>query len=485
MGVARRWGQHDQDVRPRRSRPLFLTRPPTSSSRSREAPTPRPSSTTTSRSSSPMLSSPRPPSTGRCRTSSRPRCLSRSCRRARTTCASSTSATRASTPASSSTASRSPTPRPQPLARGSSRAVSPREPRRSPGSSRPPLSSTPPRLPGSPGLRPGLPCASTPRPTTVTSPSPRRPFSRPASSSPSRPARLRSRANQADYLLIAPQAFLAAAQPLLDRRASQGLTTFAASLEEITSSFGAGQPSGEALRDFLSFAYHHWTRPSPRYVLLLGDSNYDPRHFSASSQPSPLPYLLQKTSYMWTASDPALVALNGDDPLPDLADRTASRYHSRAGPDPRRQDPRLGGPGTEPRRQGRSRRRQPRPRRRGLRGRRARHRELVPHGKGHDADLLQPDRQPVARSRRDPRRHELRPLRHLLRGSRGGGLWADENILNSGDANVPPRPAATAPHAHHELPQRLLHRGLLRVPRRGLPQGPGQGHRSPPSHPAG
>ena len=132
-------------------------------------------------------------------------------------------------------------------------------------------------------------------------------------------ARLRSAANQADYLLIAPQAFLPAAQPLLDRRASQGLTTFAASLEEITSAFGAGQPSGEALRDFLSFAYHHWTRPSPRYVLLLGDSNYDPRHFSASSQPSPLPYLLQKTSFIWTASDPALVALNGDDPLPDLA----------------------------------------------------------------------------------------------------------------------------------------------------------------------
>ena len=132
-------------------------------------------------------------------------------------------------------------------------------------------------------------------------------------------ARLRSAANQADYLLIAPQAFMAAAQPLLDRRASQGLSTFAASLEEITSSFGSGQPSGEAIRDFLAFAYHHWTRPSPRYVLLLGDSNYDPRHFSSFSQPSPLPYLLQRNSYIWTASDPALAALNGDDILPDLA----------------------------------------------------------------------------------------------------------------------------------------------------------------------
>jgi hypothetical protein len=32
-----------------------------------------------------------------------------------------------------------------------------------------------------------------------------------------------------------------------------------------------------------------------------------------------MPFLLQKTSYIWTASDPALAALNGDDALPDLA----------------------------------------------------------------------------------------------------------------------------------------------------------------------
>ena len=132
-------------------------------------------------------------------------------------------------------------------------------------------------------------------------------------------ARLRSTQNQADYVLVAPKAFLDAAQPLLERRQSQGLTTFAASLEEIASSFGGGQVSAQAIRDFLSFAYHQWRRPSPRYVLLLGDANHDPRRFNPASQPSPMPFLLQKTSYIWTASDPALAALNGDDLLPDLA----------------------------------------------------------------------------------------------------------------------------------------------------------------------
>lgn len=132
-------------------------------------------------------------------------------------------------------------------------------------------------------------------------------------------ARLRSTANQADYVLVAPQDFLAAAQPLLARRRSQGLTTFAASLEEIAASFGGGQVSAEAVHDFLTFAYQSWARPSPRYVLLLGDSNYDPRRFNPASQPSPMPHLLLRTSYLWTASDPALASVNGEDLLPDLA----------------------------------------------------------------------------------------------------------------------------------------------------------------------
>jgi hypothetical protein len=130
---------------------------------------------------------------------------------------------------------------------------------------------------------------------------------------------LREAANQADYLVIAPRAFLEAAQPLLERRTSQGLVSRAVSLEEIASEFGHGQPSAEAIREFLSYAYHSWQRPSPRYVLLLGDSTVDPQRFVATSGPSPLPALWTKTSYMWTVSDPALGAVNGDDLVPDLA----------------------------------------------------------------------------------------------------------------------------------------------------------------------
>ena len=133
------------------------------------------------------------------------------------------------------------------------------------------------------------------------------------------PSTLRSAENQADYLLVAPESFLPAAERLLLRRASQGLTVKAVSLEEIATVFGHGRPSGEAIRAFVSHAYHQWKAPSPRYVVLLGDATYDPQHFVATSWPSPLPALWGKTSYLWTAMDPELAAVNGEDGLADLA----------------------------------------------------------------------------------------------------------------------------------------------------------------------
>ena len=133
------------------------------------------------------------------------------------------------------------------------------------------------------------------------------------------PTSLRDATNQADYVLVAPEAFLPAAQPLLERRESQGLSTRAASLEEIASVFGKGEASAEAIHEFLSFAYHSWSQPSPRYVLLLGGSSFDPRNFTGRSRPAPLPFVATKTSFLLTASDPLLAAVNGDDALPDLA----------------------------------------------------------------------------------------------------------------------------------------------------------------------
>ena len=292
---------------------------------------------------------------------------------------------------------------------------------------------------------------------------------------PETTARLRSTQNQADYVLVAPKAFLDAAQPLLERRQSQGLTTFAASLEEIASSFGGGQVSAQAIRDFLSFAYHQWRRPSPRYVLLLGDANHDPRRFNPASQPSPMPFLLQRTSYIWTASDPALAALNGDDLLPDLAigrlpattldqaqtmvtkilDWEAQGQNLDGNAALVADNPDLAGDFEADARDIET---------------------LLPRRKRHDRGLPRTAPQPRRGPRPDPRRLQPGPLAHLLRRPRRRRRLGRREHPQLLRPRLSPRPAAPALHAHHELPQRLLHRALLRVPRRGIPQGRGQGH---------
>jgi hypothetical protein len=131
---------------------------------------------------------------------------------------------------------------------------------------------------------------------------------------------LRDPANQADWILIAPRDFLPAAQPLLDLRSSQGLAATTVALEDVVDSFGFGEVSPDAIRDFLAFAYHHWAPPAPRYVLLLGEASSDPKGFlPGRPRKDRLPTSLTRTSFLWAPSDVPFASVNGDDLLPDLA----------------------------------------------------------------------------------------------------------------------------------------------------------------------
>lgn len=132
-------------------------------------------------------------------------------------------------------------------------------------------------------------------------------------------SRLRNTRNRYDYLVVGPRSFIDAAQPLLELRRSQGLSVLAVPIDEVFAEFGYGESRPEAVRDFLSYAYHHWRTPSPRYVLLLGDATYDFKDYLGTGVQNQVPPLMIKTSYLWTASDPTYGAVNGDDPLPDLA----------------------------------------------------------------------------------------------------------------------------------------------------------------------
>jgi len=131
---------------------------------------------------------------------------------------------------------------------------------------------------------------------------------------------LRNGSLQADWIVVAPQELLPAAEPLMLHRESQGLRAMAVSLEQARDEFGFGERSPQAIRDFLAHAYHHWAAPSPRYVLLLGDASSDPKGFlPTASRKDLLPSPLTKSTFLWTASDPSLGAVNGNDAIPDLA----------------------------------------------------------------------------------------------------------------------------------------------------------------------
>ena len=130
--------------------------------------------------------------------------------------------------------------------------------------------------------------------------------------------RLKSTRNRASYLVIAPAALLREAEPLLRHRRSQGLVAELVSTEAIYSEFGFGEATPRAIQDFLSYAYHRWRLP-PKYVLLLGDGTYDYKDYLQTGVVNQLPPFMVRTTYLWTASDPAYASVNGDDILPDLA----------------------------------------------------------------------------------------------------------------------------------------------------------------------
>jgi len=131
--------------------------------------------------------------------------------------------------------------------------------------------------------------------------------------------RLEMESLRADYLVIGPSEFSSVAAPLLEHRRRQGLTVKFAATEDIFSEFGFGEARPEAIRDFIDYAYHQWREPKLRYVLLLGDATYDFKDYLRTGVRNQVPPLLVKTSFLWTASDPTLAAIHGEDLLPDVA----------------------------------------------------------------------------------------------------------------------------------------------------------------------
>ncbi|MBN1484281.1 MAG: hypothetical protein JXA37_06120, partial [Chloroflexia bacterium] len=122
-----------------------------------------------------------------------------------------------------------------------------------------------------------------------------------------------------DWLAITPPQLAPALAPLLELRASQGLSVTLVNLEGIYDQWGDGQPDPEAIHALIAATYTWWS-PRPSYVLLVGDGSFDPKQHRPDSPPTLLPPYLANVD-PWageTAADNRYACVDGDDALPDL-----------------------------------------------------------------------------------------------------------------------------------------------------------------------
>ena len=94
---------------------------------------------------------------------------------------------------------------------------------------------------------------------------------------------------QADYIIITPALFLDQAERVRALREeqvpeSERLSVEIVQLEDIWDEFSAGTVDPAAIKHFLHYVYFYWTSPRLRYVLLLGDTDYDYRNISGQSK---------------------------------------------------------------------------------------------------------------------------------------------------------------------------------------------------------
>ena len=88
---------------------------------------------------------------------------------------------------------------------------------------------------------------------------------------------------------------------------------------DVYNQFSYGIFTPDAIRDFLHFAYHHWERPSPGYLLLVGDANWDYKDNLGYGVDNCVPtYLVPALGNEDAASDSRFVCVSGEDFLPDM-----------------------------------------------------------------------------------------------------------------------------------------------------------------------
>jgi hypothetical protein len=128
---------------------------------------------------------------------------------------------------------------------------------------------------------------------------------------------LSSSEHSADLLILTYGQFRSSAETLAAWRRAQGLAVEVADIDSVFDEFSNGTHTPLAVKDFLQWTFDHWQR-APRYVLLLGDSSWDPRNYLGQGPADFVPTRLVDTQNMETASDDWLGDFNSDG-VPEIA----------------------------------------------------------------------------------------------------------------------------------------------------------------------
>jgi hypothetical protein len=99
-------------------------------------------------------------------------------------------------------------------------------------------------------------------------------------------ANLHDTGNAADYLIITRGDLIqqnAWIGELAAWRAQHGRTTMVVATDSIWAEFGSGIPSDSILKDFLFYAYDHWSAPRLRDVFIIGWQDVVPSHIQRDS----------------------------------------------------------------------------------------------------------------------------------------------------------------------------------------------------------
>ena len=145
-----------------------------------------------------------------------------------------------------------------------------------------------------------------------------------------RPAGLKDVGRQADYVIITHPRLRSAIEPLAAFHRQRGLAVAVVQVEQIYDEFNHSLLDPHAIREFLSYAYHEWRRPAPRFVLLVGDASWGGRagwsgYGIASTREKKeqrrnmIPAGIYHGQDGPVASDNFYVAVDGEDLLPEMA----------------------------------------------------------------------------------------------------------------------------------------------------------------------